>query len=372
MKDRRDSPAKMRTEERTYSLSGAEKPGWWALVFTPFIGFVFLDPWQHGASPLKWTLTIAGVLAFYALYSYAIAFSHTRRTTLSLIGGVALLGYIFAPFNLGAALYIIYATSFVPYAVEGEAKATAKYIGIILALVFLETWLLNLGAVFWGYSLGYSVILGFGNSWAARQMFAVERMAKVAERERIARDLHDVLGHALSVVILKSELAGRLVDRDPERAKAEIGDVERISREALAEVRRTISGYRSENLETEFEHAKATLETAGVAVEAQSSKVPMTPGQETVLALALREAVTNVVRHAQAKKCRLSLREDSGVCLLEVQDDGCGGVQVEGSGLRGMRERIEALGGSVARESREGTRLTITLPITASSGDGAV
>ena len=217
------------------------------------------------------------------------------------------------------------------------------------------------------YSVGYAVVLGAGNTYAARQAFAAERLAKMAERERIARDLHDVLGHTLSVIILKAELAGKLLDRDLQRAKAEIADVEKISREALAEVRHTIRGYRSEGLQVEIERAKSTLETAGVAVEYHSARVGITPAQESVLALALREAVTNVVRHAQAKTCRLQLLQVNGVCRLEIQDDGRGGLHAEGDGLRGMRERIEALGGSLLQDAHAGTKLTITLPLAANA-----
>jgi two-component system sensor histidine kinase DesK len=98
--------------------------------------------------------------------------------------------------------------------------------------------------------------------------------------------------------------------------------------------------------------------------------VPLSPAQETVLALAVREAVTNVVRHARAKRCRLKLKEADGNCLLEIEDDGRGGSQGEGNGVRGMRERVEALGGSLRRETSVGTRLTIVLPLAAGKRKG--
>jgi two-component system sensor histidine kinase DesK len=338
------------------------------LVFTPFIGFLFLGPWVRHASPLEWVLTIAGVAVFFALYSVALAFCFRRRVALAMVAGVALLGVIFAPFNEGAALFIIYATSFVPFLVGGDGRLSAGIIGGILGIVLAETWLLHLGWVFWVYSVGYSVILGFGNTWAARKALAVERLAKMAERERIARDLHDVLGHALSVITLKSELARRLVDTDRERAKAEIADVETISREALAEVRRTVRGYRPESLQAEFDRARSTLETAGVAVETHSAPVAIPPAHEGVLALVLREAVTNVVRHAQAKRCRLELQEVKGTCRLDIHDDGRGGRHVEGYGMRGMRERVEAFGGTLILDARAGTKLTITLPLAEPAG----
>ena len=155
------------------------------------------------------------------------------------------------------------------------------------------------------------ILVGFGNHyWALSHCAAeklqlaqeeIEHLAKVAERERIARDLHDLLGHTLSLITLKAELARKLVDRDPQRAKQEMQDVEHTSRAALADVREAISGYRGQGLAAELLRARQTLETAGITVDCEASEVPLSPAQETVLALALREAVTNVVRHAQAQ-----------------------------------------------------------------------
>ena len=191
----------------------------------------------------------------------------------------------------------------------------------------------------------------------------IEHLAKVAERERIARDLHDVLGHTLSVITLKSELAGKLIDRDPARAGKEIREVEEISRQALSEVRDAIRGYRSQGLAAELAQAKSTLETAGVAVKCETAQVALPALQEGVLSMAVREAVTNVVRHAQARTCCLRLEQRNGSCRLEIEDDGRGGSQNEGNGLRGMRERVEMLGGTLTRDSQSGTRLTITVPL---------
>ncbi len=336
----------------------------WPLVFTLFIGFVFLDPYQRHAGALEWTVTTAAVFAFFALCAYAVSAGARGQTMRSLVAFavITLIGLLMAPFNAGAALFIIYATAFAPYGVAGRISASAAVIGTILAAVALESWLLHLSIYFWGYSFAYALILGTGGVYSARAAFAAERMAKADERERIARDLHDVLGHTLSVVVLKAELARRLLDRDPEQARAEMGDVERIAREALAEVRQAISGYLAGGLQTEVERARQTLAAAGVPLESRVADVSLTPAQERVLALVLREAVTNVVRHAQAKKCRVSLQEDNKTCRLEVEDDGRGGAHAEGNGLRGMRERVEALGGSMTCHGDAGTRLTILVP----------
>jgi two-component system sensor histidine kinase DesK len=191
----------------------------------------------------------------------------------------------------------------------------------------------------------------------------VEHLAKIAERERIARDLHDVLGHTLSVIVLKSELAAKLAERDPARAVQEIKDVERISRDALSQVRSTVRGYHSLSLQAEAEQATATLKAAGVKVECSFANADIPPSHEGVLALALREAVTNVIRHAKATCCRLRLRPIEGGCELEIKDDGCGRMSPEGIGLTGMRHRVESLGGQLQREISSGTRLVITLPV---------
>jgi two-component system sensor histidine kinase DesK len=188
-------------------------------------------------------------------------------------------------------------------------------------------------------------------------------MAKIAERERIARDLHDVLGHTLSVIILKSELASKLAETDAARAVQEIRDVERISRDALAQVRSTVRGYQGRSLRAEAAQATAALEAAGVEVQCDVLETEIPASHEGVLALVLREAVTNVIRHAKARTCRLSLRRISGICTLEIVDDGCGRPSPEGAGLSGMRHRVEALGGVLERDLSRGTRLVITLPV---------
>jgi two-component system sensor histidine kinase DesK len=183
----------------------------------------------------------------------------------------------------------------------------------------------------------------------------------VAERERIARDLHDVLGHTLSLIVLKAELASRLAGRDPERAAAEIRDVERVSRKALAEVREAIRGYHA-TLEDEVARAGSLLRAAGIHAGLAVQLPPLDRAREEAVALALREAVTNVVRHSGATTCAVRLSASGDACTLAVEDDGRGGIAAEGHGLRGMRERVEALGGTVRWACRRGTTLTVTLP----------
>jgi two-component system, NarL family, sensor histidine kinase DesK len=190
----------------------------------------------------------------------------------------------------------------------------------------------------------------------------VERLAKVAERERIARDLHDVLGHTLTLIAIKSELASRLAERDPQRAASEIRDVERIARESLQELRATVTGYRNAGILAEIESARSFLEDAGLTVETEIASVRMESRKEAALSLALREAVNNIVRHARAKNVRVRLRSEADAYWLEVVDDRVGGAVTEGNGLAGMRERVEGCGGSVIRSGVAGTSLAVTIP----------
>jgi two-component system sensor histidine kinase DesK len=168
--------------------------------------------------------------------------------------------------------------------------------------------------------------------------------------------------------VLKAELAGRLLERDPKRAATEIADVELAARTALAEVREAIGGYRSHGLGAELALARRTLDAAGVRLvceaEAMAALHALQAPEETVLSLALREAVTNIVRHAEATECRLRLETTAeGFHTLLVEDDGRHVVKREGNGLRGMRERVQALGGRFSLQSAGGTRLRVELPI---------
>lgn len=351
--------------------------GWVPFLWLVYLGFFFIHPVFDHVRWTEWVLTVACVAVFLALYFGFFWLKSPRN--LWPIAGILLLGISFAPSNAGAAGFFIYAAAFVPFAVETEITAVILLV-LIAGLALLETWLLRLP---WGFGIPaalFTLLVGGGNIFFAQKSRAncklrlahneIEHLAKIAERERIARDLHDVLGHTLSVIILKSELAGKLIDRDPARAKAEIADVEQTSRQALAEVRSTIRGYRAHSLDAELKQAKAMLETAGVAVQSEATDVNLSAAQESVVAMVVREAVTNVVRHAHARNCHLRLAPLNGSCLLEILDDGQGGNQVEGNGLRGMRERIEALGGTLARETSTGTRLTIQFPLTAMKATG--
>ncbi|WP_242652787.1 sensor histidine kinase [Intrasporangium flavum] len=186
-------------------------------------------------------------------------------------------------------------------------------------------------------------------------------LALVEERERVARDVHDVLGHSLTVVTVKAELAERLVDLDPERARAELAEIQALSRQALAEIRATVGGLRAARLDAELDSARTALAGAGIEGHVPTDHATVDPRHRTVLAWVLREAMTNVVRHSDADACWVELDSNR----LTVRDDGRGlEDRPEGNGIRGIRERVEAAGGRLSLATGpegHGTVLEVTL-----------
>ncbi|NYI41718.1 sensor histidine kinase [Demequina lutea] len=190
-----------------------------------------------------------------------------------------------------------------------------------------------------------------------------QRLAVSEERNRFARDLHDILGHSLTVITVKAELAARLIDVDPERAKAEVLDLEWLSRDALADVRRAVAGYRELTLPGELSHARTALAAAEIAADLPNSTDAVEGDLRELFAWTVREGVTNVVRHSGASNCTVRLTATSA----EVRDDGRGPGTMHGEpghGLLGLRERAAAFGANVTTSAVEphGFSLTVAVP----------
>ena len=343
--------------------------GWLPYGYLLYLSFFLTYPLAAHASRMTSLWTGLAVIVFLPLY-FLSYWAHGAKL-LWVIAAMTVLGVVYAPFNPGASVFFIYAAAAGAFA--GSARLGWIIIAAIIAVVGIESVVLRLPGWFWIVAIVLAIFVGAMNIHAAQRKQAnaklklaydeIERLAKVAERERIARDLHDLLGHTLSLIVLKSELAGKLLGHDPTRARQEIQDLEQVSRDALSEVRQAVRGYRAGNLISEIARARTTLETAGVTVDCQMEPVALAAPQENMMALALREAVTNVVRHANATRCTIRVGLADGQCSMEVVDNGKGGAAEEGSGLRGMRERAEALGGKVTRRMAKGCSLAVSLPL---------
>ena len=363
----------------TKSLSEVKKRqgNWIKYVWLVYLGNLFFQPLNTPPVPAyEWWLIGAALTLFLPLYFIGYRVEEQPQS-LWIITAIATLGLLYTPFNSGASTFFVYAAAFAGNLRDTDlARRTIKILtGVCLFGGMLSFSIIGVYALYaYVPALIFTVFIGGINLYYAEKDRAntelrlareeVERLAKIAERERIARDLHDLLGHTLSVITLKSELAARLIERDKDRAGAEIRDVERISREALAEVRSAVRGYRDQGLQGELISAKIVLEAADIALETHTEPIALTPAEESTLAFALREAVTNVVRHSGASRCTLNLFADEEEVKLEIKDDGCGADLSEGSGLKGMRERVAGLGGRLERRTGEGkgTLLRISLP----------
>ena len=361
------------------------------VAWTPYAWLIYLpiflyEPLNRRTSALEWAATLGAVAVFLVLYFVGYWVEGGRL--LLVTAAVFALGAGFAPWNPDSSVFVVYASAF-----AGRLTPPRRAMGIIagmIALAGIEAWALSLVPSFWITAAVFSMVVGgvnvhfseLGRTGARlkESQAQVQQLVRIAERERIARDLHDLLGHTLSVITLKAELAGKLLAISPERAAAEIREVERVSRDALREVRSAVAGYRSEGLPAELARGRLALEAAGVRPEYFTLPVTLPADAEAALALAVREAVTNVIRYAGAATCRITLERRGDAVVLEVADDGRGGAREEGgtgTGLRAMRERLAGLGGQLevqsepaAGEAGHGTRLLVTVPVRAAIQSG--
>jgi len=195
----------------------------------------------------------------------------------------------------------------------------------------------------------------------------VRRLAATAERERIGRDLHDLLGHTLSLITLKLELSRKLFDRDSAAARRELEEAERVARHALAEVRAAVTGIRSTDLAAELASARLLLESSAVRLDYGALPDALPQDVERTLALVIREAMTNIHRHADATEAGVRFVRTEEKLDMQISDNGKGALVAHGNGMSGMCERVRAIGGSLQVDSppRRGTRLLISVPLRA-------
>jgi len=348
-------------------------PQWAAASGLLYALGVFIVPVTRRADWPLWALTGSSLVIFVYLYR---DFLHRRdvrpRRALMNIGLMVMLGAALMPLNVAAVTYVLYASALAPLVLP--VRRAVQLFVLLAAAVLLELLLLDfpdrlvIGS--WVTFLifatgGTNLFLGERERQHAQLQRAseeIEGLATIAERERIARDLHDVLGHTLSMIALKSELASQLAETDMARAAAEIRDVEIVAREALSEVRAAVEGYRGRGFSGELQRAKQALSASGVSLDTDIEPIELVPKLETVLALVLREAVTNVMRHARASACRIRLHRTDSSLVLTVEDNGVGGVRPGGSGLAGMLERVSSAGGRLDIDSANGVAICATFP----------
>jgi two-component system sensor histidine kinase DesK len=355
-----------------------------SLVWLGFIVAPLVDAVGHGGHGIGYALTIAAAAVFAACYVWLVfiwvedrrrwrAWVLAALLTALAIGLTVLSrsswGYLFSYVAACTALVVPSGWSFPAVLVIAVSSLGATALGGG-----------NAGAAT-GYAIsavGVGLLLSLMRDLRARNQELNEaraelaRTAVAAERERFARDLHDLLGHTLSVITIKAELAGRLLPDRVDEAHGEIRDVEQVARQALSEVRDAVSGYRKPTLAGEMEGARIALSAAGIMAEFERSPVTLDPDVEAVLAWAVREGATNVIRHSGASRCQVRVVAGLADAEVEVVDDGggCAGVSAKdggGNGLIGLRERAERLRGRIDAGGLPdgGFRLSVRVPVSA-------
>jgi two-component system sensor histidine kinase DesK len=266
-------------------------------------------------------------------------------------------------------------------------KYAVAVLVVLLVWIAAISWFLSFEMFFYLPCLIFTLIVGFLNiyQYALHQnkqelilsRKETHRLAQVAERERIARDLHDLIGHTFSVITLKADLAGRLLDKgqdkDLQKARTEIKQLEEISRDALSQVREVVSGYRTSDLLSELANAKNVFASVDIDFYYQfenidEQQIELDSASNKELAIVLHELVTNIIKHANATQVKATIKLNNGKIVLAIQDDGQGfeNSQHQGFGIQGIEERIQKLQGFVSIKSGgdfSGTLSEIGLPL---------
>lgn len=381
---------RFKADRRAARRSGGkvpENPG------PPPTGFALL-PWLlmglgsfsnllQGRTAQPW-IGAVGLLAFNSLYIYVTfrAFVKDKRESRSTRVALVVMGFITCGLAVGYGGSWLY---FFPLlGLATGAVLRGPWLGRTgLALTALAAVVSSVRAGWDAVNVAYGTFLStmvtaaiLSLSEAVRELrSAREELARQAvekERMRFSRDLHDLLGHTLSVIVVKSEAARRLAPRDLDAALVQVTDIESVGRQALTEIREAVTGYREGSLATELDRARSALSAARVEPVVRQSGPPLVPQTEVLLGWVLREAVTNIVRHSDATGCDITVDGTPDLVRLTVSDNGTEAAPAApeaggGTGLKGLTERLAAAGGSLeaGRTPRGGFRVRAELPVEA-------
>lgn len=349
---------------------------WVIFCFLPFF-FIF-----RSSSPIEISIGISLLLLYFLSYRFSyksksglvymwISFEVVINIVMTLLFGYVYLA-IFTAFFIGnirnpVGFFIMYGLHI------------ALTVGAIVAGFFIDMDLFLPQIHFIVISVLGTVLLPFNLYYRNKNMNlegqledANERISElviIEERERISRDLHDILGQKLSLIGLKSDLAGKLIYRDPHTAEKELKDIRQTASAALREVRELVADIRATKLKEELLRTKQMFQAAEMelTIAGDPSFHHIPPIVESVVSMCLKEAVTNVVKHSQATSCRITFEQQPNEFVISIEDNGVGlaggGEMQNGSGLRGIRERLEFVNGSLQIEGEKGTKLTIRVPV---------
>ena len=345
----------------------------WLVFYIYPIGAVLTTHVSVADKAESTALLVGSALVWTWFWTRICAGPDRRFAPVALAANIVLLGIftLQTPPQYGSLLFyaVVMVAAGFDWRIAVPAVVAAALASGAIDLIRGQTALPAFGDVINQLIIGLAVVAGRllveANWQLSRAREQIARLAVGEERLRFARDLHDLIGHSLSVIALKSELAGRLITRSPGLAAHEVEDIEKVARDALREVREAVAGYRQPTLAAELAGAREALASAGIEFHADEEHDALPPAVEAVLAWTVREGVTNVMRHSQAKRCAIRITSRNGNATVEVIDDGRGGAPEVGSGLSGLQERVVERGGTLTAEPlpHEGFRLRVTLPL---------
>ncbi|MFE7623441.1 sensor histidine kinase [Streptomyces sp. NPDC057509] len=366
-------------------------PGPYALMPWLLMGLGAFSNLFQGETPSPW-IGGAGLLAFNSLYISVVfrGFVKKKRespVTYVLLGALAAVTFALAIGYGGSWLLFFPLLSLACGTVLRSRRLVLGLLGLAITACWIAVWRGDSASTPW--TLGYGTFISGAVTAAiltlsetvmelrdTRQELA--RTAVERERLRFSRDLHDLLGHTLSVIVVKSEAARRLAPRDMDAALSQVADIESVGRQALTEIREAVTGYREGSLATELDRARSALTAAGIEPVVRRSGPPIAPQTEALLGWVVREAVTNVVRHSTAARCVFELGGSGERVRLTVTDDGRGRPDgpaptpgIGGTGLKGLTERLAAAGGSLVAGPGPDGGFVVTAELPVDAGDAA-
>ncbi len=318
-------------------------------------------------------MVLATLGGFVPLFIHSLRVDDWRLFTCIIT--VTILGIVWAPYNTGAAVFVIFGVGMCSRLANSRSAYAALY--IVCAILLMTDAIFPLPSHFLLLALLFCLPVGIvsvlveknirANEKLFRKQEEIENLARLVERERISRDIHDVLGQTMSVIALKADLARKLIKTDLNACSNELIDIAQSARETLEEVRSTVRNCRTSSLELELHLAKKALNAAEVKMISLIEQCVIPLPLVNVITLSLREAITNIIRHAKATECKITLSSDSQYIKLMIADDGLASLSDfkvrKGSGLTGMTKRIQSRQGTINISQANGLTIEILLPI---------
>lgn len=339
----------------------------WRMVPIAFLGF-FIAPAVFFPTDLMLRVTGMGLLGFGICYLGCFKLEQK----LIPIAGLMLLVVPIAPYNQGVSVFLTFAAFEAGYRLPHRWAVGVILCCIVVAVGLNHYYELNVFSFALPGSLVPLSTGAMGMLEKHRQLLlrqsqlsdeTIEELGSIAERERIARDMHDVLGHSLSAMALKAELGERRANLDDnERLAGEFQQLSQLARQCLTQVRETIAGYQSCGIEAEVSALSKQLTEQGIDVKVKAQRLGMSPLQENTLTLVLREAMTNILRHSQASRVSINLLEKAEEYWLQIRDNGRNATINPGNGVQGMQYRLASLGGRLRLKTGRYTELIAVLP----------